>query len=221
MRQRIALACQRAGRDPNSVTLIAASKTRSREEIEAAYDAGVRDFGENYLQEALPKITGTQVTQINWHFIGRLQSNKTRTVAAHFQWVHTVDRGKLLERLDAQRDGEPLNVCLQVNIDEDPAKAGFPPKLEILQTALAQAANFEHLRLRGLMTLPMREESAEESFGRLAGLHEAVADQHHCPQDWDTLSMGMSGDLEQAIAAGATHVRIGTALFGPRPPKAS
>ena len=213
---RIARACEDAGRGRECVTLLAVSKTRSPAEIEQALAAGIRRFGENYLDEAAAKQDALGEVRPEWHFIGPIQSNKTRAVAERFDWAQSVDRAKIVRRLGEQRpEGKsPLNVLLQVNIDREPQKAGCEPKT---LAALAQrVAEAPALTLRGLMAIPSGDNSPNRNraaFAEMRRLFEALrADHDHC----DTLSMGMSGDLEDAIAEGATMVRIGTALFGPR-----
>jgi pyridoxal phosphate enzyme (YggS family) len=203
---------QAAGRNPSDITLLAVSKTKTREDIEEAYAVGQRDFGENYLQEALAKIAAIQHPDLIWHFIGPIQSNKTRDIAAHFQWVHTVDRLKIAERLSQQRPAHlpPLQVCIQVNIDADEAKSGcIPTETAVLGEAINRLPN---LRLRGLMTIP-REGSGTEPFHDLAQLARNLRSDGLI---LDTLSMGMSGDLALAITAGSTLVRVGSAIFGTR-----
>jgi pyridoxal phosphate enzyme (YggS family) len=216
LKRRIEAATRSAGRSPGSVTLVGVSKTQPAKAVAAARLAGVADFGENYLQEALQKIAAVPRDGIRWHYIGQLQSNKTRPVAEQFDWVHTVDRIKVAERLSAQRPfhGPPLNVCLQVKLADEGTKGGVEPTdLPVLAHAVTA---LPRLVLRGLMCIP--PESADAAvqrsyFARLRGLSEAlVAD----GLPLDTLSMGMSADLESAILEGATHVRVGTALFGPR-----
>lgn len=216
--ERIVTACRSCDRQDDSVTLLAVSKTRPAEDLRAAYAAGQRHFGENYLQEALDKQEALADCDIIWHFIGPLQSNKTRDVAGHFHWMHTVDRLKIARRLSEQRPAEmpPLNICLQVNIDGEESKSGVSPeKLPELAAAVAALPN---LQLRGLMTIPAPRGAAEDQrtpFKQLAALLEdlrrALPD-----QPLDTLSMGMSGDMEAAIFSGATMVRIGTDIFGAR-----
>lgn len=184
--------------------------------------AGVRDIGENYLQEALAKQEALADLTLTWHFIGALQSNKTRAVAEHFDWVHSVDRLRILRRLAEQRPAghPPLNVCLQVNLDDEASKAGLAPEdvAEVVEAARA----WPNVALRGLMALPAPRSDAagqHEPFRRLADLAKDI--EGRCGVTLDVLSMGMSDDLEAAIAEGATHVRIGTALFGPRPTPSS
>ncbi len=221
VRQRIAAAADAAGRDPADIVLVGVAKTRSAEEVRAMARAGLTDCGENYLQEALAHQDALTDLPLVWHFIGALQSNKTRTVAERFDWVHTVDRLKLLERLSAQRPKHlpPLQLCLQVNLDQEPRKAGVTPEAlpELAQAALALPG----LQLRGLMALPQPRSqygAQRASLARLRQLAESLADRVPA-EARRVLSMGMSDDLEAAIAEGATHVRIGTALFGPRPGK--
>lgn len=210
---RIRAAAAAAGRSREDLTLIAASKTRSPAEIRAAADAGISHFGENYLQEGIDKLTECTDVQATWHFIGALQSNKTRPVAEHFHWVHTVDREKIARRLNDQcPEGKVLNVCLQVNIDADPNKAGVLP--ENTAALLAATAPLQRLNVRGLMTILHPDTEPADGYQRLRDLFERLRADAVGP--WDSLSMGMSGDFETAIAAGATHIRVGTALFGAR-----
>lgn len=213
VRAQIRSAASLAGRGPEQVCLIAASKTQSSDTIRAAAAAGQRDFGENYVQEAVDKIRVVNDPHLVWHFIGAIQSNKTRVLATAFDWIHTVDRIRIAQRLNRQcPEGKRLNICLQVNVDEDPNKAGVAP--DDAGTLLDACVNLENLRVRGLMTILDPRSDPTLSYGRLRALFEALADR--ASPDWDTLSMGMSGDFAAAIAAGATHVRIGTAIFGPR-----
>jgi len=206
-----------AGRDPSRITLIAVSKTKPAAAVVEALTAGQVHFGENYVQEAVAKIDevaarAPQVTPI-WHFIGAIQTNKTRDVAAHFHWVHTVSREKVARRLNDQRpDGPPLNVCLQVNVDGDPNKAGVP--VQAAGELLARLEDLERLSLRGLMTILDPRTPPLEGYNRLRDCFENLA--QRAPAGWDTLSMGMSGDYPAAIRAGATMVRVGTAIFGAR-----
>ncbi|MCS6946731.1 MAG: YggS family pyridoxal phosphate-dependent enzyme [Steroidobacteraceae bacterium] len=216
VRARIAAASRAAGRTEDSVTLLAVSKGQSTALIEAAAALGQRDFGENYLQEALPKIGALRSAELTWHFIGRVQANKTRAIAEHFAWVHTVDRPRILERLAAQRPyyAPPLQICLQVRLAPEVAKGGVEPA-ELAELAAA-ARDLPRLRLRGLMCIPPAEPTADRQrhwFERLAALAEQLRASGFT---LDTLSMGMSADLEAAIAAGSTIVRVGTAIFGPR-----
>ena len=207
---------------PSSVRLLAVSKTRSVAEIRAAYAAGARDVGENYLQEALPKRDAlNDLEDLSWHFIGAIQSNKTAAIAQQFDWVHTLDRTKIAQRLNRQRPAElaPLNVCININLHDEPSKAGIAPAA--MPELIASVQDCERLRLRGLMAIPAVDVPPQESFEALAALFQSAAPAStdapaDAPNDWDSLSMGMSGDYAAAIAAGSTMVRIGTALFGPR-----
>lgn len=211
--ERIAAASRTAGRDPATVGLLAVSKTKPAAALREAAGAGLRDFGENYLQEALDKQLELADLPLVWHFIGPIQSNKTRAIASHFDWVHSVDRLKIAQRLAEQRPPErgPLNICLQVNVSGEASKSGcHPDELPALATAVSQLPN---LRLRGLMAIPEATDdpaSQRAAFARLRTLSETLN------LGLDTLSMGMSQDLEAAIAEGATWVRVGTALFGAR-----
>ncbi|MDJ0940255.1 MAG: YggS family pyridoxal phosphate-dependent enzyme [Woeseiaceae bacterium] len=209
-------AANQAERDPATVHLLAVSKKQPIEAILEAAAAGQRDFGENYVQEGLDKIAAAGSERLIWHFIGHLQSNKTRAVAEHFDWVHTIDRLKIARRLSDQRPAgmEALNICLQVDIDNEASKSGATvAEVPALARAVSELPN---VRLRGLMCLPAQREGFEaqrEPFRRLHQLAESIrAD----GIDLDTLSMGMTGDYRAAIAEGATMVRIGTAIFGPR-----
>lgn len=217
LRQRLAAAAQAAGRDVSSITLLAVSKGQPVARLEAALALGLTQFGENYLDEALPKIAALAHAPAEWHFIGRLQGNKTRPVAEQFAWVHGIDRERVARRLSEQRPhhAPPLNVCVQVNIAREASKSGVLPE-EALPLLTAVAA-LPRLRLRGLMgMLPfdLPEPEQHRHFAALRGLLDAA---NAAGLGLDTLSMGMSDDLEAAIAEGATIVRIGTALFGPRP----
>lgn len=215
LRERMARAAGRAGREPESVTLLAVSKTRGADEIREMARAGVRDFGESYVREALDKQRELADLALCWHFIGPVQSNKTREIACHFDWVHSVDREKVARRLGEQRPAEmePLDVCIQVNIDGEATKHGVAPE-EV--PALAHAvAQLPRLRLRGLMAIPRAgsPDGSHDAFRRLA---MTLSGLRHTMPELDTLSMGMSDDFEAAIAEGATIIRPGTALFGPR-----
>ncbi|ODC05515.1 YggS family pyridoxal phosphate enzyme [Terasakiispira papahanaumokuakeensis] len=219
VRAEIAHAARDAGRSEDDVMLLAVSKRHPAESIREAYDAGARHFGENYLQEALDKQAQLTDLPLHWHFIGPLQSNKTREVAEHFEWVHSVDRFKLARRLSEQRPEHlpPLNICLQVNVSGESSKSGVSPtEVEPLAEAVME---LPHIRLRGLMCIPAPETDVERQrrpFDMLAEQLRMLRHQH--PQaELDTLSMGMSGDLPAAIAAGSTLVRVGTGIFGPRP----
>jgi pyridoxal phosphate enzyme (YggS family) len=216
--QRIALAEQTAARDPHSVTLLAVSKTFPADDVRAAHAAGQRLFGENYVQESLAKIEALADLRasLEWHFIGPLQSNKTRPVAENFDWVHSVDRLKIAQRLAEQRPAHlpPLNVCLQVNVSGEASKAGVTPA-EAAEVAHAIAA-LPQLRLRGLMSIPEPAETVEEQRVPHRQLRELFERLRADGLELDTLSMGMSGDLEAAVREGATIVRVGTAIFGNR-----
>jgi PLP dependent protein len=216
VRQRIARACADAGRDVNEVTLLAVSKTLGPEAVREAFSGGQKAFGENYIQEAVDKIALLRDLPLQWHCIGPIQSNKTRWVAAHFDWAHTIDRLKIAQRLSEQRraDQAPLQVCLQVNIDGGANKAGVAA--EGLLALAQEVAQLPRLALRGLMTIP--EPAAD--FGAQKQVHlraKALFDRLRAEGlAIDTLSMGMTADLEAAVAAGSTMVRIGTAIFGTR-----
>ncbi len=207
-------ACLRVQREPTSVQLLAVSKTHPSQALREMYAVGQHCFGENYLQEALTKIDELQDLDIEWHFIGHVQRNKTKHLAEKFAWVHGVDRLMIAERLSSQRllSQQPLNLCIQVNIDGQDSKDGCQPTevVELVQ----QMSQLPNIRLRGLMVIPTPENNA--AFADAKTLFEQVKSQHAQPQDWDTLSMGMSADLDAAIAAGSTMVRVGTALFGAR-----
>jgi pyridoxal phosphate enzyme (YggS family) len=210
---RIHNAAQAAGRDPTSVQLLAVSKTKPAAAIREIHAAGVRDVGENYLQEALAKQEELRDLPLIWHFIGPIQSNKTKAIAEHFDWVHSVDRLKIAQRLSEQRPAglPPLNICLQVNVSGEDSKSGCAPAdLPALAKAVAALPN---LRLRGLMAIPEPTEDRATQEAAFASLRQL---QERLELGLDTLSMGMSHDLEAAIAQGATWVRIGTALFGAR-----
>jgi pyridoxal phosphate enzyme (YggS family) len=219
VRAQIRSACEQAGRDAASVTLLAVSKTRPADEIRAAHAAGLTRFGENYLQEALDKIEQLADLPLEWHFIGPIQSNKTRPIAEHFDWVHSVDRLKIARRLSEQRPAHraALNICLQVNISREPSKSGCLP--EDAPALARQLSALPGIRLRGLMAIPEASDDPATQHRAFADLRVLLEQISHDIPGLDTLSMGMSGDLEAAISEGATIVRIGTALFGPRPPK--
>lgn len=199
------------------VRLLAVSKTRPASEVVTLYKAGQRDFGENYLQDALKKQRLLAHLDIAWHFIGPIQSNKTRDISRYFSWVHSVDRLKIANRLDQQRPDNlpPLNICLQVNIDEEETKSGF--SLKELTGVIEPVLALKNIRLRGLMAIPRADKSVSEqraSFKKLAEAQDEINQRFNLKLD--TLSMGMSADLESAIAEGSTMVRIGTAIFGVR-----
>ncbi len=216
IRDLLAEAAVEAGREPESVELLAVSKRHPLEAVLEAATAGQRDFGENYVQEGLDKIASCPRKDLVWHFIGHLQSNKTRLAAQHYDWVHTVDKLKIARRLSEQRPEHlgDLQICLQVNIDEEPSKSGA--LADDIPELAAAVAGLPRLKLRGLMCMPaIREgfEAQREPFARLRKLAQSVSDSG---VDLDTLSMGMTDDYRAAIFEGATIVRIGTAIFGPR-----
>jgi pyridoxal phosphate enzyme (YggS family) len=218
VRARICSACAAAGRAPELVRLLAVSKTFPAEDVRAAHAAGQIAFGENYIQEGVDKIAALRDLPLQWHCIGPIQSNKTRLVAEHFDWVHSVDRLKIAQRLSDQRPGDmaPLQVCLQVNTDGGETKSGVRP--DELLPLVKEVMALPRLVLRGLMTIPDPVEGFEAEVTlhrRAADLFEQVRTELNPPQ-WDTLSMGMTADLEAAIAAGSTMVRVGTAIFGGR-----
>ncbi|MND53138.1 alanine racemase [compost metagenome] len=212
--QHIADACKQAQREPETVQLLAVSKTHPSESLREMYQTGQRAFGENYLQEALDKIENLNDLAIEWHFIGHVQRNKTKHLAASFAWVHGVDRLMIAERLSKQREADQaaLNICLQVNIDAQESKDGCQPN-EVAEL-VKNISQLPHLKLRGLMVIPAPNNT--HAFADAKQLFDAVKQEHAQPEDWDTLSMGMSGDMVEAIAAGSTMVRVGTALFGAR-----
>ncbi|WP_304639224.1 YggS family pyridoxal phosphate-dependent enzyme [Pseudomonas sp.] len=213
VRERIHRAVVASARTPDEVTLIAVTKTRPASDVREAWAAGIRDVGENYLQEALEKMDDLDDLPLTWHFIGPIQSNKTRALAERFDWVHSVDRLKIAQRLSGQRPANlpPLNICLQVNISGEASKSGVAPEaVAELAVAIQQLPG---VRLRGLMAIPA---PAEDSEGRRAPLRALAELMAGLPGQLDTLSMGMSDDLTEAVQEGATMLRIGTALFGPR-----
>ncbi|MGB0712885.1 MAG: YggS family pyridoxal phosphate-dependent enzyme [Gammaproteobacteria bacterium] len=213
---RIAAAARDAGRPPGEIGLLAVSKTKPASAVRSAHAHGQTAFGENYLQDALAKQDELLDLPLEWHFIGPIQSNKTRDIAARFDWVHTIEREKIARRLNDQRPDElpPLNVCIQVNISAEQSKSGVaPPDVAALA---GRIAGLPRLKLRGLMAIPARADGLDEQrkpLRALARLREDLRAQGH---DLDTLSMGMSGDLEAAILEGSTLVRVGTDIFGAR-----
>ncbi|MFD2230860.1 YggS family pyridoxal phosphate-dependent enzyme [Alkalimarinus sediminis] len=215
--QRIQKATKLASRDENSVQLLAVTKTRSPDELKTAIQSGLTQFGENYLQEALIKIDALQHYPLVWHFIGPIQSNKTRAIAEKFDWVHSVDRLKVAQRLSAQRPDnlKPLNICIQVNINDEHSKSGIP--LADLNELAESIAALPNLTLKGLMTIPAASQSEDDLRNSFKEMHRAFESLKQKHGSVDTLSMGMSGDIEIAIAEGSTMVRVGTALFGKRP----
>jgi pyridoxal phosphate enzyme (YggS family) len=213
---RIRLAEKKYARSPKSVQLIAVSKTKPAADIRQAAATGQRDFGENYLQEALEKIQQLGDLELCWHFIGPLQSNKTRAIAEHFNWVHSVDRLKIAQRLSDQRPAalEPINICLQVNISGETSKTGVT--VAALPELAQQIAPLANIRLRGLMAIPEASNDFDQQRANFDVLQQTFTNLQASLPELDTLSMGMSGDLEAAIASGATFVRIGTDIFGAR-----
>ncbi len=213
--------CQRHGVATSAVNLLAVSKMQSAEVIRQMFATGQRIFAENYLQEALNKQKDLMDLPIEWHFIGQIQRNKTRDLAANFAWVHGVDRLIIAERLsqhltqqavDQGSEPAPINICIQVNIDHEASKGGCLP--EEVSDLVMQMSRLPYIVLRGLMVIP--EVNHQDAFIRTRALFDSVRGQHASSAHWDTLSMGMSGDFADAIAAGATMIRIGTALFGQR-----
>ena len=225
---RVEQAARDANRDPSEVLLLAVSKTRDAADIRCAIDAGLTHFGENYVQEAVEKIAllSEELGQdkLHWHFIGPLQSNKTRVVAENFNWVHSVDRLKIAQRLSEQRPAAlgSLNICLQVNIDNEASKSGFSSDETL--TAALEIIKLPNLRLRGLMAIPQSQQSEEKqkiAFAALHNLRDQINQSLDNSDKLDTLSMGMSNDLEAAISQGSTMVRVGTDIFGKRAVKQS
>jgi len=216
VQRRITAAEQQYGRTAGAVTLLAVSKGKTIPDIKATYDAGQRRFGESYIQEALPKIQALSDLDIEWNFIGPVQSNKTRNIARYFNWVHSVDRVKIAQRLHDQRPQSlpPLNICVQLNISHEHSKAGLA--LNDLVTLAREISVFDRLRFRGMMAIP----APSDAFGEQRRMFMRIrqAQERLIADGWalDTLSMGMSNDMEAAIAEGATIVRIGTAIFGER-----
>ena len=217
VRARIAAACIVAGRKPGAVHLLAVSKTFDAQAVAQAFAAGQTAFGENYIQEAVQKIVELRTLALQWHCIGPIQSNKTKLVAEHFDWVHTVDRLKIAQRLSEQRPAHlaPLQVCIQVNVDGGASKSGVLPE-EALALA-QQVAALPHLRLRGVMSIPEPAPDFEAACAVFAKVKAVFDNLNAAGLALDTLSMGMSADLEAAIASGSTLVRVGTAIFGGRP----
>lgn len=215
VKERIAASAASCGRDPAAVRLLAVSKKQPVEAILAAAKCGQRDFGENFVQEAVDKMALIEAP-LHWHFIGHIQTNKTRAIATHFDWVHTVDRLRVARRLNEQRVRErPLKVCLQVNLSDDPERAGVAP--EALMDLAAAVNELENLTLRGLMVMPPVETEAARQRLHFRQLADLAREGRARGLPLNELSMGMTGDLEAAVVEGATWVRIGTAVFGPRP----
>ena len=216
LRDKIALAARAAGRDPAAIRLLGVAKSQPLPGVQAAVDCGLEDLAENYLQEAREHGAALQGRALTWHFIGALQSNKTRPVAEFFDWVHTVDRLKIAERLSEQRpaDRPPLAICIQVRLGGEATKSGVDPGE--LATLAGRIVSLPRLALRGLMCLPPEEADPERQRRWFRELRRLLFELNRTGHHLDALSMGMSGDFESAIAEGATHLRIGSALFGPR-----
>jgi pyridoxal phosphate enzyme (YggS family) len=216
VRSRIRQAAEAAGRDPAAVTLVAVTKTQTAETIRLAATAGVTDFGENYLQEASAKMDRLADLALRWHFVGGVQSNKTCAIAERFDWVHSIDRLSIARRLSAQRPfhAPPLNLCIQVELVPEPNKGGVAP--DEVRPLAAAVAELPRVRLRGLMCVPPPQPDVAAERGVFARLRALLEELNASGHNLDTLSMGMSGDFESAVAEGATLVRIGTALFGSR-----
>lgn len=212
--EQVRVACELAKRSTADVELLAVSKKQSSDVVRSMFETGQHSFGENYLQEALGKIHDLSDLEITWHFIGHVQRNKTKQIAENFAWVHGVDRFIIAQRLSNQRPTHlpQLNICIQVNIDHQDSKDGCLPN-EVADL-VKQMSVLPQIRLRGLMVIPAPNNT--QAFTQAKQLFDTVKTSHANPQDWDTLSMGMSGDLSEAIGAGSTMVRVGTALFGAR-----
>jgi len=208
--------CQQYQRDPNDISLLAVSKTKPAADIRSAFNAGQRSFGENYLQEALQKIQALHDLPIEWHFIGSIQSNKTRELAENFAWVHSVDRLKIARRLSEQRPDSmpPLNICLQVNISEEKSKSGL--LLKELSALVTEVVKLPNITLRGLMAIPAKADTLTAQRATFNKIRQALEMLQKSHPEINTLSMGMSNDMEAAIAEGSTILRIGTAIFGAR-----
>lgn len=214
--EQVRVAAEKYDRQSSDVQVMAVSKTQPVASVRAAAAAGMVHFGENYLQEAEEKIDACRDLNLQWHFIGPIQSNKTRSIAAHFDWVHSVDREKILKRLNDHReaDNDPLNICLQVNISGEASKSGVAP--ENLPALAELADSLPRLRLRGLMAIPAPSDDFAQQKAAADALARLYVQTREVHPQLDTLSLGMSADLEAAVAAGSTMVRIGTAIFGPR-----
>ena len=216
IRQNIQQNAQKSGRNPDHIRLMAVSKTHPSSAIQAAFESGITDFGESYVSEAVEKIKNIQNQAITWHFIGPIQSNKTRLIAQNFDWVHSVDRPKIAQRLNDQRPPElpPIQICVQANLFDEPQKKGVT--LKELPELLGFVANQPNIQLRGLMVIPPLQTSYEnqlEQFNQVASVYQNLQQQF---STMDTLSMGMSNDIAAAIAAGSNMIRVGTAIFGQR-----
>lgn len=216
--EKINTACLSAQRSAEDVTLLAVSKRHASESIRIAYQHGHKDFGENYLNEALEKQQLLSDCDINWHYIGSIQSNKTRKMAENFDWVHTVDSFKIAKRLSQQRPKHmpPINICLQINIDTEDSKSGLLPDTPTLIDVGKAIDALPHVVLRGLMCIPAPKNNANEEMNTFQRMQQVLHQLNHSGLALDTLSMGMSDDLDSAISCGSTIVRVGTAIFGPR-----
>jgi len=216
IQDRIHASAAACGRDPREIQLLAVSKKCSVQDIREAYQAGIRHFGESYLQEALPKISSLADLDMVWHFIGPIQSNKTRQIAEHFSWVHSVDRIKIATRLSEQRPPglDPLNICIQVNISLEETKSGIIK--EAVREFALQIVELPRLRLRGLMSIVEKTSDQQRQRSMFSQLRDILNDLNQHGVSLDTLSMGMTDDLEAAVMEGSTFLRIGTGLFGPR-----
>ncbi len=218
LHQLIKSACQKADRAPETVTLVAVSKRHSVEKIRKAFATGQVHFGENYLNEALEKQALLSELDITWHFIGHIQSNKTRKIAEHFSWVHTVDSLKIARRLSNQRPAElpPLNICLQINVDNEDSKSGLSTDKSLLLNLAREIDTLPNIKLRGLMCIPAPKATREDELATFTQMKVLQDYLNSNDFNLDTLSMGMSDDLDSAIMAGSTMIRIGTAIFGQR-----
>jgi PLP dependent protein len=216
VRANIQLFCQECARPPENVRLLAVSKTHPINAIQAAYESGITDFGESYIQEAVTKINALSHLPITWHFIGPVQSNKTKLIAAHFDWVQSVDREKILQRINDQRPTTlpPINVCLQANLFNEPQKQGA--NLNQIQHLLAIAQTLPNITVRGIMVIPPAEQEFTLQMQRFKQVNQVFTTLKQNYHDLDTLSMGMSGDIKAAIFNQSTMVRVGTAIFGQR-----
>ena len=217
VREQLQQACQGASRNVDQVTIMAVSKTRQASEVRSMANLGMRCFGENYVKEAIEKKQALTDLNIDWHFIGAIQSRKCADIAKHFSWVHSIDRFKVAKKISDHADTE-IQVCIQVNIDNEPTKAGV--MVESVAELVEEVSQLPHLNVRGIMVIPSPShlEQTPNAFDRAAHLLTTLQAQFK-DLSLDTLSMGMSGDMTEAVAAGSTCVRVGTALFGPRPPK--
>jgi pyridoxal phosphate enzyme (YggS family) len=214
--ERIRQTAQQCGRNPGDIQLLGVSKTRSAQDIRDAHEAGLSDFGESYLQEALPKMFSLADLDLDWHFIGPIQSNKTRQIAERFDWVHSVDRMKIATRLSEQRpeDLSPLNICIQVNVSMEDSKSGLLG--EAVREFALQLAQLPRIRLRGLMAIAQKTTDQQQQCRMFSQLRDMLTDLNQQGLTLDTLSMGMSSDIEAAVLEGSTILRVGTGLFGLR-----